>query len=143
MKADQKTETAVMAVLNKFNEAYSRRDIDGLLALFAPDPDLIVIGTGADERRIGLSELKLQAERDWSQSESLSFELGWRSVSAAGSVAWLAVEAVGWGRVDGQEISFPLRLTAVLEKRGDKWLCVQMHFSTPAAGQAEGESIPT
>jgi ketosteroid isomerase-like protein len=143
MKADEKTETAVMAVVNKFNEAYSRRDMDSLLALFAPDPDLIVIGTGADERRVGLAELKFQAERDWSQSESLSFELGWRSVSATGSVAWLAAEGIGQGKIDSQEIRFPWRLTAVLEKRANKWLFVQMHLSVPATGQAEGESIPT
>jgi ketosteroid isomerase-like protein len=143
MKANGKTEAAVMEVVNQFNEAYARRDIDGLLALVAPDSDLVVLGTGADERRVGPAELKFQAERDWSQSEALAFELGWNSVSAAGSVAWLAAEATGRGKVGGQEISFPLRLSAVLEQRQDKWLFVQMHLSTPAAGQDEGESIPT
>ena len=143
MKANGKTEAAVMEVVNQFNEAYARRDIDGLLALVAPDSDLVVLGTGADERRVGPAELKFQAERDWSQTEALAFELGWNSISAAGSVAWLAAEATGRDRVGGQEISFPLRLSAVLEQRKGKWLFVQMHLSTPAAGQAEGDSIPT
>jgi ketosteroid isomerase-like protein len=95
VKADAKTEAAVMAVVDKFNETYARRDIDGLLALFAPDSDLVLFGTGADEKRVGLAELKFQAERDWAQSDSISFEFGWRSVSAAGSVAWLAAEGMG------------------------------------------------
>jgi ketosteroid isomerase-like protein len=59
MKANGKTEAAVMEVVNQFNEAYARRDIDGLLALVAPDSDLVVLGTGADERRVGPAELKL------------------------------------------------------------------------------------
>jgi ketosteroid isomerase-like protein len=143
MKANGKTEAAVMEVFNQFNKAYAQRDIDTIMALVAPDPDLVLLGTGADERRVGPAELKFQAERDWSQSEALAFELGWNSISAAGSVAWLAAEATGRGKVGGQEISFPVRLSAVLEQREGKWLFVQMHLSSPAPGQAEGESIPT
>lgn len=143
MKANGKTEAAVMQVVDQFNEAYARRDIDTLLALIAPDSDVVLLGTGADERRVGQAEFKFQAERDWSQTDALAFELGWNSISAAGSVAWLAAEATGRGRVNGQEMSFPLRMSAVLEQRKDKWLFVQMHVSAPAAGQAEGESIPT
>ena len=143
MKADAKTETAVMAVVDKFNETYARRDIDGLLALFAPDSDLVLFGTGADEKRVGLAELKIQAERDWAQTDSIYFELGWHSVSAAGSVAWLAAEGMGQAKFDGQEMSFPFRFTAVLEQRGGKWLFTQGHLSVPAPGQAEGESLPT
>jgi ketosteroid isomerase-like protein len=45
-------------------------------------------------------------------------------------------------KAGGQEMALPGRMTAVLEKRGDKWLFVQSHFSLPAAGQ-EGESFPS
>jgi hypothetical protein len=44
--------------------------------------------------------------------------------------------------VGGQQLTFPGRLTAVLEKRGDRYLIVQSHFSFPAAGQEEGEAFP-
>jgi ketosteroid isomerase-like protein len=143
MKANGKTEAAVMKVVNQLVEAYARRDIDALLALVVPDSDLVLLGTGADERRVGPAEFKFQAERDWSQSEALTFELGWNSLSAAGPVAWLSAEATGRARAGGQEMSFPVRLSAVLEQRNDKWLFVQMHMSVPAGGQSEGESIPT
>jgi ketosteroid isomerase-like protein len=132
----------VLAVLNKFNETYARRDIDGLMALFAPDEDQFLFGTGADEKRIGRNEIKFQAERDWSQTEALAFNFSWHQVSAAGSVAWVAAEGLGQGKVGGQEIQFPLRMTAVLEQRGDEWLLVQSHVSLPAAGQEEGDSVP-
>ena len=49
MKADAQTEAAVMAVLEQFKQAYAQRDLERLLALFAQEPDVVVIGTGADE----------------------------------------------------------------------------------------------
>lgn len=142
MKAKATTEAAVLAVLNKFNESYAGRDIDSLMALFAPDDDQVLFGTGIDEKRIGRDQIRFQAERDWAQTEALAFNLTWHQISAAGPVAWVAAEGLGQGKVGGQEIEFPLRMTAVLEQRGDKWLLVQSHVSLPAPGQEEGDSVP-
>jgi uncharacterized protein (TIGR02246 family) len=142
MKANAKTETAVLAVLNKFMETYQQRDIEGLMGLFAPDDDQIMFGTGIDEKRIGRDQIRFQAERDWSQTEALAFNLNWHQVSAAGPVAWVAAEGLGQGQVGGQKIEFPLRMTAVLEQRGDKWLLVQSHVSLPSPAQEEGDSVP-
>lgn len=142
MKADSKTEAQVMAVLNTAHEAYARRDIEGMLACFAPDPDVVLIGTGADERRVGLAEIRTQAERDWSQSEASAVELGWYAVSTAGSGACVAADMAFKVTIGGQEMSLPGRFTAALEKRGERWLVVQAHYSVPMAGQEEGESFP-
>ena len=70
-------------------------------------------------------------------------ELGWRSVSPAGSVAWVASDATVHAKVEGQEIHLPARMTAVLERRGDRWLILQLHGSLPTAGQDEGGAWPT
>ena len=107
MKADAGTEEAVMSTLRELIECYEKRDIAGILSCYAPDPDLVCIGTGVDEKRIGLSELRTQLERDLAQSETLSVELGWSSVSAAGPVAWVACDAIIHAKAGGQEISFP------------------------------------
>jgi uncharacterized protein (TIGR02246 family) len=143
MKADTETEAAVMAVMHKLFEAFEKRDLNGGLALFAPDPDVVFIGTGGDEKCIGLAEIRAEFERAFTQSEQASIQLGWHLVSSAGSVAWVAADAVIRAKVSGQETSFPVRFTTVMEKRGDKWLVVQSHDSMPAAGQKEGESWPT
>ena len=143
MKADSMTETAVKAVLDKVAEGYAKRDPALLLSAFAPDPDVVMYGTGADEKRIGQAEIQAQAERDWSQAESAAVTYEWVSVSAAGSVAWAATDASFNLKADGQQMSLPARITFVLEKRGEQWLIVQAHFSFPAAGQGEGESFPT
>jgi uncharacterized protein (TIGR02246 family) len=142
MKADPITEAAVKAVLDKVAEGYARRDLALLLSAFAPDPDVVMYGTGADEKRIGFAEVQAQAERDWSQTESASVTYEWTSISAAGSVAWAATDASFNLKADGQEMTLPARITFVLEQREGQWLIVQGHFSFPATGQAEGEAFP-
>jgi ketosteroid isomerase-like protein len=143
MKADVKTEAAVKSVLDKVAEGYAKRDLALLQAAFAPDPDVVMYGTGADEKRIGLAEIQVQAERDWSQTEAAAVTFGWTSVSAAGSVAWVATDAALNLKAGGQDMNLPVRITFVLEKRGEDWLIVQAHFSLAASTQVEGESFPT
>ena len=92
MKADAKTEAEVMTVLNQLMESYENQDLDGNLALYAPDPDLVTIGTGIDEKRIGLTERRAQLERDFAQIKGMSIQQDWYSISAVGSVAWVATD---------------------------------------------------
>jgi hypothetical protein len=44
-------------------------------------------------------------------------------------------------RTGGNETTVPARVSLVLENRAGKWLIAHLHFSTPAAGQAEGQSF--
>lgn len=144
MKADAKTEAEVVAVLNKLSDAYAARDVNSVLALFVPDPDVVMIGTGADEKRVGLDQIKVQAERDWTQTEATSLTWGsWQMVGSAGSVAWVAGDATFKVKTGGQNITLSGRMTAVLEKRGSTWLIAQAHFSMPLSEQGAGQSFPT
>ena len=60
--------------------------------------------------------------------------------SAAGPVAWIAADVTMHAKVGGQEVTVPGRCTSVFERRGDRWLITQGHFSLPAAGQVEGKA---
>jgi len=143
MRADPKTEAAVMSIVQQSFEAFVKRDIDSLLAFFAPDPDVVVIGTGRDERCIGLAEIKVILERAFAQFKDASFEFGWHSVSAAGSMALVAGDVILHIKNSDREISEQIRLTVALEQRENKWLIIQWHDSLPAAGQKEGQAFAT
>ena len=142
MKASKKTETEVKNVLKGFAESYERRDLEGVLARVAPDEDVVLYGTGADEKRVGLQEIRKQVERDWAQTDEIAMEFDSISVSGADSFAWAAADGFFKARVNGQEMSMPARLTCVFERRNGDWLIVQSHFSTPATSQEEGASLP-
>ena len=90
------------------------------MALVAPDPNVILIGTGVDWKVIGFDEIRARAERDWTQSETSSFEFGWTSISRIGSVALVAAEVTARAKIEGEESVFPWRLSAVLDNREDK-----------------------
>lgn len=141
MKANPEIYAEVKTALDGWAESYKRRDIGRMLSHIAPDADVLMYGTGADEKRIGREAVGAQAQRDWSQTDASAFILDQPMISAAGSVAWTAADAVFHVEMGGQEMAFPARFTGVFEKRDGKWLVVQAHFSLPAA-QDEGESVP-
>lgn len=135
MKADSETEKAVRAVLDKFAEGYAKRDLKSVMSLIAPDADVVMYGTGAEEKRVGPEAIKAQFERDWSQIEEPALEYNWISISSAGNVAWASIDAILKAKIDGKKTKLPTRVTKVFEKRGDKWLIVQGHFSFPDQSQ--------
>jgi ketosteroid isomerase-like protein len=141
MKADTTTYAAVMAVLKDWADSYQQRDIERLLSHMAPDTDVVMLGTGADEKRIGLKEIQTQAERDWAQTDAAAFSFGEPTISTSGPVAWLAADCTFQVEVGGQSMAFPARFTGVFETRNGKWKVAQAHFSLPAM-QDEGESVP-
>ena len=139
MKADSETEADVMDVLGRFIRAYNDKDMDGILNLFAPDPDVVFYGNGKDEKSIGISGIREQAQHDWGQDASISLEVQWSSVSSAGLVAWLATDIQIHAEARGMEMVMPARLTAVLEKRDDKWFFMQWHTSLPTVEEPEND----
>jgi ketosteroid isomerase-like protein len=143
MKADRLTEAEVTEVLNRFLETYSRRDVEGTLALLAPDPDLLIIGTGVDEKISGIQKARIQLKRDYAQADEISIKLGPVAVSAAGTVAWLAADSTWKVKIDEKYVDYQFRWTLVMEKRQSKWLIVQSHLSAPAQSQAGGQSFPS
>jgi len=141
MKADAHTAGEVEAAIQKMTDAYKTRRLNDLMGCFAPDSDVVVYGTGVDEKRVGPEQIQSQVERDWSQADSIEMSFTSKSISAAGNVAWAAMDGAFNLRADGQDAAIPARVSFVLEKRDGKWLIVHSHFSTPAAGQEEGSSF--
>ncbi len=132
MKSATDSQAEVMAVLERFNEAWSERDLEALVDLIAPDPDVVLYGTGADERRIGLDEICDHAEQSWSQTDSLFQEIGWHSITVQGDVAWVAADSVAHVETGGRAMRFPLRQTGVLVEREGDWFIAQWHASMGA-----------
>ncbi len=137
MEADKKIQDEIMAVMDAFCSAYEQRDMAAVLDCMARDDDVITFGAGDDERSQGLEELKEQLARDWSESDEATLEIGKHSVSCAGCCAWIAALAVIHVRLDDEVFDYDTRLTAVFEKRGDKWLIMHWHLSLPVIDEHE------
>ena len=141
MKADQKIQSEVIQTFKGMFEAYKKKDLKATLSFWA-DPDVVVIGSGEDEKNVGITQFTKSLKRDWTQAEVTAIDVKNLTVSTANSVAWLSANVTFHGSTEGKEFVLPGRLTGVMEKREDKWLWVQMHLSTPSSEQESGQSWP-
>lgn len=143
----EETIRAVRAVLAKFQKGYTRRDVralDAFMALFAPDPGVEVIGTGAVtpggyEWCLDRAAVRGLVESDWLYWGDLRLDVEGAHIHTLGDAAWLAAAGTV-SRPEGADESWPLRLTAVLARdAGGAWRFVQLHFSYGET-RCEGEN---
>jgi ketosteroid isomerase-like protein len=142
MKADAQTEAEIKALVEDVWKEYARKDLEACMGLWTTDADLVAIGTGADELRLGPEELRRGLRRDFEQVENIETAIEWLSISAAGKVAWSAANARLTATVNGEATTIACRMTNVYEKRNGTWRIMLLHLSLPAAGQESGHSWP-
>ncbi len=89
---------AVRDTLQRFQDGYERRDtsqLENFRALFIPEDDLEIIGTGAietgdDEWCLGLDAACDLIENDWEGWGDLALDVADARIHVMGDVAWLA-----------------------------------------------------
>jgi uncharacterized protein (TIGR02246 family) len=128
MKADAATEAAVRAVMQAFADCQARQDVEGLMALHAPDADLLIFDVSA--KKEGPEGVRALLEDNFARYGAISFAYDWATVSAAGPVAWVSSEVTVKSQEEGEwRVIGQARLTIVLEQRDSKWLIVHGHES--------------
>ena len=140
MTTSSELETAATAVMERYAQAYSEKNLEGIMATTAED--FFGYGSGPDEEVYGKEQLRAQVERDLSQSDQISMHLGPSHLSGKGDVAWYAGSCTVEATVGGQDIRMVGRITAVLKKEEGRWLIAMSHFSMPFGGQETGQSWP-
>lgn len=132
---------AIRKVLDEFAAAYTARDPDAVMRFLADDPDVVMVGTGVDEIRIGPAQLRQQIERDLGQADRVELHLGDVRVSGRGEVAWVFAQPVVTAVVGNEQMRMPVRMTVVLVQETGGWLIHSGHLSVALAEQHEGESF--
>ncbi len=126
-----------MGVLRQFADAYANRDKGRLLGLLCTDRDVVLLGSGCDERRVGAAAIWSQIRQDWEQTDTLRMRFGWRSVSMMGQVAWLATDCYLFVQAGYRRAEVPLRITAVMIHGSAGWKIAQLHYSSPVSAECE------
>jgi ketosteroid isomerase-like protein len=140
MMTSQQTRLQVMDVLDRMAAYYSRKDLDNLLSLIAPE--ISGFGSGPDEFIRNREEYRRHVDRDFSQSGVLAMALSDILICAEGTVAWVSCSCTITTEEGGCILALGGRMTAVLRGTGYTWIFTQIHFSLPAADQAPGKSFP-
>lgn len=127
-------EDAVVAVLDQFRRGWEALDADAVLACFARDPQIVVIGTDEGEYWRGFDALVepfrsmvgafTDPVYDWPSPPQIHVD---------GDIAWADGRLDTSLTADGERLAVSMRTSWVL-RRGVRWEIVQAHFSVaPAA----------
>ena len=135
-------ESAVLATLDAYADAYCAKDVDGLLALFDAGDDVSVIGTGADELCTGQAEIRRLFERNFTEAVAERFEWHWRQLTRRGDTATVAASLTIHLQLNGIPLAVPLRWTVSLYRLDGRWLWLHRHASAAAATQDDGGAYP-
>jgi class 3 adenylate cyclase/ketosteroid isomerase-like protein len=143
MKADPTTEAEVWSLCERMIEAYGARDARAYMSFWAPDEDIVYIGSGPDEIGFGRGPIEAINQRTISEPESMSVVSRWHVISREGPVSWVTGESDVRVVVEGDEFQFRFRATFIFVLRDDKWLMVNAHYSVPDRDIVEGRSWPS
>jgi len=135
-KADFDAEKkAISLVLEKYRLAHESEDLDLVKNVWAPDSDIVVIGTSGDEIFRGWNQINEALKQQFAEQDETFITLCEEDIkmNAEGNTAWfseiLAYNYIANGKATSLE---GLRFTGVLEKRDSIWLIVQSHISLAA-----------
>ena len=121
---------AVKEQLDKFQAAYTRRDLDQvdtfMEALFSQE-NLLVLGTMPDEIFAGYEDVSDLIYSDWNAWGDVTFLMDNANISSNRNTAWIAT--IGYVRFDVPSfLVLPLRLSAVMVKEDLTWKFQFMQF---------------
>ena len=126
----------VALVLEKYVIANERQEIELVKEIWAPDTDIVVIGTNSDEKLIGWEQIKDALQRQFNTFEEtyISVRNQVIEINETGNTAWFS-EILNYNYIYQDEARQyeGVRFTGVLEKRNGDWYIVQSHMSIPGS----------
>jgi uncharacterized protein (TIGR02246 family) len=122
----------LLQILESFCSGFAARDADGVMQLFAPDADVVMV-TSEESLLRGPDEVRAFLQRYAHGTTEYSWTWDRCDFSAAGTVGWLLAEGTETAAAGGRE-KHPYRMSMVCEQRDGRWLLAQVHGSSPHHG---------
>lgn len=115
------------------------KDLDSLYAAVAQDEDFFIFHPDSKSTIYGFQAFKRFGEKAWLNDAFKATDYAIKdlrvSFAKCGRVAWFSCMLDDHSEWNGQPIGWDnCRWTGTLEKRDNRWVVVQMHFSFPKDG---------
>jgi uncharacterized protein (TIGR02246 family) len=130
VRAGAETEAALLEMLERFCSGFAARDAEGVMQLFVPDADIVMV-TSEESLLRGPDEVRAFLQRYVHGPATYSWTWDRCDVFAAGGVGWLLAEGTETAVTEDGEEKHPYRMSMVCEKRDGRWLLLQVHGSSP------------
>jgi uncharacterized protein (TIGR02246 family) len=125
----------VFAVIEEYNQALGRKDVDACMAVFVPGPDTMVMGTGPGETWRGPEEIRDAHVNFFKGFDKETTEPVWRHVHVLGDVAWVAAQSYHVDHLKGEKREFIMNVSGVFQKMDGKWRIAMIHASNVTGGK--------
>ena len=133
----------IAALLQGAAAALARKDINHLAALLADKAEVEVRGLNLDRRTVGRARVRQLYGPELASAESPTVEFRGVRVRAqgmgarleAGLVAWVVPELPGGMGQWQQQVPVPGRLSAILEKQGQRWVFQRLLLVFPGGAR--------
>jgi ketosteroid isomerase-like protein len=125
------TRADVAEMLKKHDEALNQQNLGGLLALYAPSPKTVMLGTGPGEKFQGKEEIKTaytEIFKDFDKG-TLTHSCYWKDGGGSGTMVWGAAMCKFADAKGEKKREYELNVSMVAEKQGGKWQFVLLHYS--------------
>ena len=124
-------ESSVAALPRKHDEAMKEKNLDAIMALYAPGDKTVMIGTGPGERWVGKDEIRnayLEFFKDFDKG-SLARTCEWTSGEVRKDTAWGAAMCTMTDSLKDRKRTYDLNVSAVAANQGGQWPFRSLHFS--------------
>lgn len=138
----ERSELEVRAAIDEYCDAYAARDLQRAMGCFASEGEIVCIGTGKDETRVGREQVRVQLQRDWEQSQSAAIRIDTQHVMVDGDAASVVGTCRFVYSAGGQAGQSEGRYSAGLRRERGQWRIVHLLAAVPAGGQGAGASFP-
>ena len=120
----------IIAVLDRFCDAFARRDVDTVRGCFLPREDVMVV-TSEDAVLRDRADLELFLDRYAAGTTVYSWLWEQSTVAIEGETSWLLAEGVETAAGPTGETRTPYRMTMLCRRLEGRWLIAQAHGSSP------------
>ena len=121
----------IVALLQQHDSAMNQHDLDGIMSVYAPTANIVMMGTGPGERWVGKDEIKgaySEIIKDFDKGTS-THDCYWKTGEIEGNSAWVASMCKFADSKDGKKREYELNVSGVLRRIGGKWYFQSLHFS--------------
>jgi len=110
MALSQEQKNSVIGMMDRYEEMYSAKNLEGLLAICASG--IRGYGSGVDEVVQGIASMKVQTKRDFAQADTITIRFDIRDVDGDMPVAWVMADCIFDVKVHGTPLRMTGRMTA-------------------------------
>lgn len=126
---DSKAEAEIKKLIENYRAAVGKQDLVAVMKSFADGPDTVVMGTGPGELYVGKESIENAHRAFFSNFQTEKGKITWMKSGVNGNAAWfVATSLINQTQKEGMN-EFELNWSAFLEKQGDDWKIVTLHFS--------------